>query len=124
VTRAEFDALLAAAVKASLDGLPAENPRDTAALSLRHEATEEVRLLEAEAIEFADAVDRDGKRIPYGSAVVLEGPGGVVVTTAAEYALTPTYWLVLVGGKADRLISGPELLPVLQAAANRSPRPA
>jgi hypothetical protein len=121
VTREEFNALLSVAVKASLDGLPRTNPADAAALAERHDATEEVRLLQAEAIEFADAVDRDGKRIPYGSAVVLEGPGGVVVCTAADYAATPTYWRVLAGGTVDRLVKGTELLHVLQEAANRGP---
>jgi hypothetical protein len=124
VTRAEFDALLAAAVKASLDALPAGNPRDTAALTERHDATVEVQLLEAEALSFADAVDRDAKGVPYGSAVVLEGPAGVVVTTVADYEATPVYWRSLIGGGVQRLVKGTELLPVLQAAANRSSHPA
>jgi hypothetical protein len=120
VTREEYDALLSAAVKASLAALPVENPRDSVALSLRHEATEEVRLLEAEAIEFADAVDRDGKRIPYGSAVVLEGEAGVTVTTEADYAATPIFWRSTVG-KVDRVVHGAMLVTVLQEAANRGP---
>lgn len=123
MTRDEFDALLSAAVKASLGALPGGNPKDAAALTERHAATEEVRLLEAEAIEFADAVDRDGKRIDYGSAVVLEG-ATVVVCSAADYEATPLYFRAIAGGKIDRLVKGPELLPVLQAAAHRSPRPA
>jgi hypothetical protein len=124
VTRAEFDALLSAAVKAALGDLPADNPTSSEALSLRHDATEEVRLLEAEAIEFADAVDRDGKHIPYGTAVVVEGSAGTVVTTAADYVATPVYWQIMAGGKVDRVVEGPELLAVLQRTANRSTHPA
>lgn len=124
MTRDEFDALLSAAVKASLDALPKVNPKDSVALSLRHEATEEVQLLEAEALSFADAVDRDGKRLDYGSAVVLEGPAGVVVTTVRDYEATPVYFRSLAGGELDRLVMGTELLPVLQAAAHRASRPA
>jgi hypothetical protein len=120
VTREEYNALLSAAVKASLDGLPRTNPADAAALAERHDATEEVRLLQAEAIEFADAVDRDGKRIPYGSAVVLEGQAGVTVTTEADYAATPIFWRSTVG-KPDRVVHGAMLVAVLQEAANRGP---
>lgn len=124
MNRAEFDALLAAAVKASLDALPKVNPKDSTALSLRHEATAEVQLLEAEALAFADAVDRDGKRLPYGDAVVLEGASGVVVCSVRDYEATPVYFRSLAGGEVDRLVKGTELLPVLQAAANRSAHPA
>jgi hypothetical protein len=118
VTRDQFDALLAAAVKASLDALPHTNPTD---LADRHAATDEVRLLEAEALSFADAVDRDGHRIDYGNAVVLEGPAGTVVTTAADYAASPLYWRILAGTEVDRLTDGTQLLPVLHAAATRGP---
>lgn len=121
MTRDEFDALLSAAVKASLDSLPADNPTSAEALSQRHDATQEVQLLEAEALEFADAVDRDGKRIDYGSAVVLEGTSGVVVVSAADYDATPDYWRICAGAHLDRVIRGTELIPVLQAAANRGP---
>jgi hypothetical protein len=77
------------------------------------------RQAQAEARSFADAVDRDAKRIPYGDAVVLEGPHGVAVVQAQDYSKTVTYWWTVVGGKPDRVTSGPELMEVLAGAANR-----
>lgn len=119
MTRDEFDALVKRAVTALSADLPPANPGDPASLSERQDAIQEAQLLEAEASAFADAVDRDGKAIDYGSAVVLEGERGFVVVTAAEFERTPGYWRT-VAGKLDRLVVGPELLPVLQAAANKA----
>jgi hypothetical protein len=120
MTRAEFDALLAAALDAMTAAVPAPTHGDPAAAADEHYAMQEIQLLEAEARSFADAVDRDGKRIPYGSAVVLEGPHGVAVVQAADYTNTITYWWTVVGGRPDRITSGPELMQVLAGAANRS----
>lgn len=104
MTRDEFDTLLAAATASIPD-------------------PEERALVNAEAREFADAVDRDGKRIDYGAAVVLEGSNGVAVVPAADYATAPIYWRT-VAGDLDRLLEGTELIPMLQAAAHRGPAPA
>jgi hypothetical protein len=119
VTRAEFDALLSSALEAMAAAAPPPAHEDPAAAALDRAAMEEVQLLEAEARSFADAVDRDAKRVPYDSAVVLEGPRGVTVVQARDYAGAPIYWNTVVGGKPDRITSGPELLEVLAAAANR-----
>jgi len=115
VTRDEFNDLLGKALEAIL---PASTggpytPEEVVAM------TEEAQLLDAEATAFADAVDRDAKRIPYGSAVVLEGPRGIAVVQAADYTKTISYWWTVVGGKPDRIVSGPELMQVLAGAANR-----
>lgn len=116
MTRAEFDALLARAVIGTVSGVdPASDDAPAAA--------EEAQLLEAEAREFADAVDRYGQALPYGDAVMLEGSGGVVVVSARTYADAPIYWRTVAGGELDRLIEGPELLEVLQRAANAAPAP-
>jgi hypothetical protein len=96
VTRAEFDALLASAAATITD--PAERA-----------------LVNAEAREFADAVDRDSKHLDYGDAVVLEGANGIVVVSARDYASAPIYWRT-VAGDLDRLIEGTELIPMLTAA--------
>jgi hypothetical protein len=112
VTRAELDALIDAALVAIVNGVDPLSDDATA-------AREEAQLLEAEARSFADAVDRDAKRIPYGDAVVLEGPHGVAVVQAQDYSKTVTYWWTVVGGKPDRVTSGPELMEVLAGAANR-----
>jgi hypothetical protein len=119
VTREEFDALLSSALDAMTQAAPSPAHSDPAAAAAGHDAIQEVQLLEAEARSFADAVDRDAKRVPYGSAVVLEGPRGVTVVQARDYAGAPIYWNKVVGGKPDRITSGPELLEVLAAAANR-----
>jgi 3-polyprenyl-4-hydroxybenzoate decarboxylase len=113
VTRAELDALIDAALVGVVGGV---DPLSDDAAAAREEA----QLLEAEARSFADAVDRDGKRVPYGSAVVLEGPRGVAVVQARDYADAPIYWHTVVGGSPDRITSGPELMEVLAAAAHRS----
>ena len=115
MTREEFDALLAAAV-AAIRPAPTGGPWTPEEVTAM---TEEAQLLDAEATAFADAVDRDAKRIPYGSAVVLEGPRGIAVVQAADYTKTITYWWTVVGGKPDRIVSGPELMQVLAGAANR-----
>jgi hypothetical protein len=116
VNRDEFDALAAEAVRVlaagAADGAPGQD-----------NVLEAAQLLDAEAREFADAVDRDAKRIPYGSAVVLEGPRGVAVVQAAEYVKTVSYWWTVVGGKPDRIVRGPDLLERLSAAAHRGARP-
>lgn len=112
MTRAELDALIDAALLAVVSSVPADSDDVPAAM-------EEAQLLEAEARSFADAVDRDGKRIPYGDAVVLEGPSGLAVVQARDYADAPIYWQTVVGGKPERITRGPELLQVLTGAANR-----
>lgn len=119
MTRDELDTLIKAAcaavaadVKPTVTGGPDEDQHAA-------EAAEEAQLLDAEARSFADAVDRDGKRVPYGSAVVLEGTSGVAVVAAADYATAPLYWQTVVG-RPDRITQGPELIHVLQAAANRN----
>lgn len=116
MTRAELDALIDAALVAIVHGVDPLSDDATA-------AREEAQLLEADARSFADAVDRDGKRIPYGSAVVLEGPRGVAVVQARDYGDAPVYWHTVVGGGPDRVTSGPELMEVLTGAANRSASP-
>lgn len=116
MTRDEFDALLAAAVLDIVSGVDPESD-DAAA------AAEEAALLEAEAREFADAVDRHTLRIDYGSAVVLEGSSGVVVVQARTYSDAPIYWRTVAGGHLDRFVDGTELIPALQAAANKAPAP-
>jgi hypothetical protein len=117
VNRAEFDALVAAAGEAGRPGRTSGpwTPEEAVAM------TEEADLLEAEAREFADAVDRDGGRVPYTSAVVLEGSAGTVVVSASDYAATPVHWHIVAGGHVDRLIHGAELVAVLMKAANRGP---
>lgn len=109
--RAEFDALVDAAITAIVVGVDPDSD-DAAA------AREEAQLLQAEAESFADAVDRDAKRVPYGSATVLEGSQGVAVVLARDYTAAPIYWQTVVG-RVDRLTQGPQLLEVLTAAAHR-----
>lgn len=113
MTRAELDALIDTAVTATV---AAVDPDSDDAASAREEA----QLLEAEARSFADAVDRDGKRIPYAEAVMLEGERGVSVVDARTFDEAPLYWRTVVG-RPDAVIRGDELIPALQAAAGRIP---
>lgn len=123
MTRDEFDALLEAAVRGVMASAPV--PLGASSTADSDAAREEAALLEAEAREFADAVDRDGKRVDYGAAVLLEGARGQVVVSAADFDRCPGYWRTVAGGAGhlDRLVEGTELIPVLQAAANRAPAP-
>lgn len=117
MTRQELDALTDAALVGILAGV---DPASEDAVAAREEA----QLLQAEAASFADAVDRDAKRIPYGSATVLEGSQGVAVVQARDYAAAPIYWQTVVG-RVERITEGPQLMQVLTAAAHRAaPRPA
>lgn len=111
MTRDEFDALAAAAASAIVAAVdPASD--DAAA------AREEAQLLEAQSREFADAVDRNTKRIDYAAAVVLEGTNGIAVVTLADYGDAPAYWRT-VAGRLDRLTFGDELVQGLQVAARQ-----
>lgn len=112
MTRDEFDALVAAACAAIIRPFSLGDGGADA-----HDSQGEAQLLDAEAREFADAVDRDGHRIDYGEAVMLEGSNGVVVVEARKYHDAPIYWRT-VAGKVDRLVDGTELLPVLQRTAS------
>lgn len=112
MTRDELDTLIDAAIMGLIGGV---DPASDDAVAVREEA----QLLEAEARSFADAVDRDGKRIDYGAAVVLEGPNGIAVVDAAAFHSTPLYWRTVVG-RPDRITEGTALLPALQATANRA----
>jgi hypothetical protein len=114
VTRAEFDALLAEAVR-RISASVTPDPADPASLAEQRDAIQEAQLLDAEAREFADAVDRSGKGIGYGAAVFIEGANGTVVITAREFEATPGYWRT-VAGRPDREVRGPELLRVLHEA--------
>lgn len=101
MTRADFDALLATASAAIPD------PADRAVLN-------------AEAREFADAVDRSDRDLDYGDAVVLEGSQGIVVVPARDYHHAPIYWQT-VAGHLDRLVDGTVLIPALTRAAAQGP---
>jgi hypothetical protein len=115
VTRDEYDALVDRVIHAIIDGVDPESDDAVA-------AREEAQLLEAEARAFADAVDRSGKRLDYGEAVMLEGDHGVVVVAARDYADAPIYWRT-VAGDLDQLILGPELIEQLTARAGSSATP-
>lgn len=125
MTRAEFDALLSAALDAIMADAPSSGSEDPATQAAAHDAVRDVQLLEASARSFADAVDRDaaGRRqpIPYGDAVVLEGPSGVAVVSARNYADAPIYWQTVVG-QAESITDGTALIPYLQTAAARPAR--
>ncbi len=111
MTREEFDALVQRRVLAIVNAVPAR-PIDQ-----RRRATEEAQLLEAAASEFADAVDRSGKELPYEEAVVLAGGAGPVVVTDEEWKATPAYWEALAAGAAgqvDTLTQGGVLVAYLQ----------
>lgn len=97
--RAAFDALVQRRVLAITEAAP---PRP---IDRRREATQEAQLLEAAASEFADAVDRSGKELPYEEAVVVSGGAGPVVITEKEWKDNPAYWEAVAAGATGRVDS-------------------
>lgn len=103
--RAAFDALVQRKAMALVDGGVGSD-------EAFREANQEAKLLEAQAREFADAVDRNGK-LSYEEAVVIIGDSGVVVVDAEDYRREPVYWEAH-AGKVDSLILGPLLVAALR----------
>jgi hypothetical protein len=109
--RAAFDALVQRRTLAIVEAT-AVRPADR-----RREATQEAQLLEAAATEFADAVDRSGKELPYDEAVVVTGGAGPVVVTEKEWKDNPAYWEAVAAGatgQVDSLTQGSVLVRYLR----------
>jgi hypothetical protein len=88
------------------------------------EAQADAALILAAATEFADAVDRSGKGIPYEDAVVVEGSAGPHVCTAEEWRNTPIMQEVIAAGghgRVDRVEEGWLLLRYLRTGEHDGP---
>lgn len=79
-------------------------------------AEEDAALILANATEFADAVDRDGK-LDYEDAVLVEGGAGPVVTSEPAYRDNPAWFQTLAAGgtgRVDRIEWGSRLAHYLR----------
>jgi ketosteroid isomerase-like protein len=106
--RQAFDELLRRKVAAlAQHGLSPDAPEE-----INRAAREDAQLMEAQCRAFADAVDRDGRNLPYGDAIVLAGTAGEIVVPLRDYVDTPVYWHA-VAGEVDLIIDGADVMQAL-----------
>ncbi len=122
LTRAEWDSLVEARVRGLMAEPPTSAHEDPAAQAAARDALEDAQVLEGTARAFADAVDRDGRGLFYGDAVVMEGSSGPLIVPAADFRNCGTYWQVAAaghGGTLDAVTHGQDLLHYLLTGEER-----